>query len=193
VSGGGLRRLVHLGMLGFVLLLPVLGPRGMAAVAGAALLLNLLVLPRTPLGRALARPGEGRWNGLVAYPAAVALGFLLFDERGAAAAWAALACGDPAASAAGRSREWPARIPWCRAKSLAGSVAFLVAAALGATATIAVLFGAEAGRAALPAAVAAAAGGAIAESLPWTRDDNLPVLLAAGGAWTLVGALAAGG
>jgi dolichol kinase len=195
---GATRRVVHFGVLGLVALLPVLGPNGMAAVAGAAFLANLLVLPRTPLGRALAREGEGRWNGLVAYPAAVAAGFLLFGPAAAAAGWAVMACGDPAASTVGRARPWKARIPWCPARSLAGSLAFVVAAAAGAALVAAGLpaggaAGAMRGAAAIPwgAVAAAAVAGALAESLPWPADDNLPVLLAAGCAWT--GVAAAGG
>jgi dolichol kinase len=180
-------------MLGFVLLTPVLGKWGMAGMAAGAFLLNLLVLPRTPFGRSLARAGEGRWNGLVAYPLAVALGYALFDPLVAGAAWAAMATGDPAATVAGRPREGGVRIPWNRRKSAAGSLAFVVAATAGVFATALVLgspTGPAWGGAAALAGILVVAGiagvvGALVESIPWPADDNLPVLLAVGGALTL--------
>jgi dolichol kinase len=180
-------------VLGFVLLTPALGKWGMAGMAGAAFLVNLLVLPRTPFGRALARPGEGPWNGLAAYPLAVALGYALFDPLLAAIAWAAMATGDPAATVAGRGRPGGIRVPWNRAKSAAGSAAFVLAATAGVAGTILALraLAGEAPRAegdlATILGLAAACGvlGALVESVPWPADDNLPVLLAVGGALTI--------
>ena len=121
MKGGALRPAVHAGALAFVLLTPLLWKWGMVAIPGAAFLVNLLVLPRTAFGRALAREGEGRWNGLVAYPLAVALGYAFFDPLIVAIAWAVMAAGDPAATLVGGSRKGGLRIPWNRSKSFAGS------------------------------------------------------------------------
>jgi len=168
----------------------------MAACAGAAFLVNLLLLPRTPLGRAMRRSGETPWNGTVTYPLAVALGFLLFRlEWVAVAAWSVMAVGDPAAAWVGRSRAWRSRIPWNRAKSVAGTIAFFLAAGPATLGVLLLLFPADMGRAleARPALVAAglaaaAAAGALVETVPLLLDDNLPTALAAGTALSLVAA-----
>lgn len=185
---GALRPLVHAGLVGFTLLGPTLGKWGMAGGAFGAFLFNLLVLPRTPLGRALRREGEPRWNGLVAYPLAVALAYALLHPAIAAVSWAVMAFGDPAASLAGAGRKGGARIPWNRGKSVAGSVAFLFAAWSGAFGLLCALRLVQ-GRpvevaACLVLAGGAAIVGAIVESLP-LREDNLPVVLATGAALTL--------
>ena len=184
------RPVVHAGMLGFAWLTPLLGPRGMAGVALAALLLNAFVLPRTALGRALARPGEPRWNGLLSYPLGVALLYALFPPEAAVAAWAVLALGDPMAAWAGRHNPGGPRIPWNRGKSVGWAGAILLAATavpavaglarerIGADGwTIAVFLGWTA---------AGALAGAVAETLDLGIDDNLPVALAAGGALALL-------
>lgn len=153
----------------------------MAGAALAAFLLNLLVLPRTPFGRALRREGEGRWNGLVAYPLAVALAYAIFPPAAASVGWAVMALGDPAAALVGRSLPRSPRIPWNRGKSMAGSLAFLGAAGAGAFLVIALRAGTP-GAASLHLALGSAAGGALVESLPIPGDDNLPVALAAAAA-----------
>lgn len=178
-----LRPLVHAGMLGFAFLGPVLGRWGMAEVAFAAFLANLLLLPRTSFGRALRREGEPRWNGLVAYPLAVALAYAIFQPEVAATAWAVMAVGDPAATLVGTARPWKVRLFHNRRKSAAGSLAFLLAAWAGAFGVLAVCERGDPVPLVLVGAVAALAG-AVVESLPIPGDDNLPVVLAAGGALT---------
>jgi dolichol kinase len=195
VRDGALRPLVHAALLGFAFLAPVIGGLGMAGVALAALGFNAFVLPRTALGRSLARPGEPRWNGLLSYPLAVALLFVLFPLEAAVAGWAVLALGDPAAALAGSGP----RLPWNRAKSVGGTFGFLTAAAPGALLVTAcvfpVLMGLPRGRlledgdALLLYAgwiAAGAVAGALAETLDLGIDDNLPVALAAGGALALL-------
>lgn len=160
----------------------------MAGAAFAAFLFNLLVLPRTPLGRSLRREGEPRWNGLVAYPLAVALAYALLHPAIAAVSWAVMALGDPAASLAGAGRKGGARIPWNRGKSVAGSAAFLAAAGAGAFGILCALRLVEGHPVEVSAFLVIAGGaalvGAIVESLP-LREDNLPVVLATGAALTL--------
>lgn len=197
MSQPGLRRLVHASMLGFVFLLPLLGGTGMALFAAAATVLNFAVLPRTALGRAMAREGEGNMGGLVTYPLAVLLLFLFFQPAAAAGAWAILALGDAAAAAAGTAVPRSPRIPWNKTKSVAGSVAFLLAATAGAMLVVSLVGngtvaedlqgdGAERAQAAAREASslwkawpAAAAVGALVESLPLRIDDNLPIALMA--------------
>lgn len=182
-----LRPAVHAGMLGFAFLLPVLGPRGMALTAGIAALLNAFLLPRTAFGHALRREGEGRFGGLVTYPLAVSLAYLLFWRGYATLAWATMALGDPAAALVGSVHErWP-RVPWNRRKTLIGSAAFLVAAWGGSLAVgflLLVFGGGHDLDSLLLYAIATGPGalvGAVVESIPIPWDDNLPVVLAVAG------------
>ena len=188
MTGRWLRPATHAGMLGFVALTPVLGKWGMAGVALAALGLNAFLLPRTSFGRALARPGEPRWNGLLSYPLAVAVAYALFPPGVAALAWTAMALGDAAAGALGEARAWKARIPWNRRKSIAGSLAFLGAAGAGLAVGLHLVDAPPAAAALPPLAVAGAVAllGAIVETLEIPPDDNLPVALAVGGALLLL-------
>jgi len=200
VKGGTLRPAVHAGLVGFAFLAPVLGRWGMAGAAFAAFVLNALVLPRTALGKALAREGEPRWNGLLAYPLAVALLFALFPPEAAVGGWAAMALGDPAAALAGRHSARSPRIPWNRKKSLAGTAAFFPVAWAGSGVVMAAVFPALMGlppsrlladgeALAIYAAWTAAGAlvGAVVESMDLGADDNLPVALAVGAALALPG------
>ena len=177
-----LRPAVHAGALGFVFLAPALGKWGMAGAASGAFLVNAFLLPWTPFGRALRREGESWWNGTLSYPLAVALGYALFSEEIAGIAWAVLALGDPAAALVGGLRPWRIRIPWNRRKSVAGSLAFLaVAWAAAAGLLVATSATADLNGPLLLFLGAMALAGTLAETLPIPPDDNLPVLLAAGG------------
>jgi dolichol kinase len=171
----------------------------MAGMALLALLANAFLLPRTAFGRALARPGEPRWNGLLSYPAAVAAAYALLPPEAAAGAWAAMALGDPAAAFAGGRAGGRGRLPWNPRKTLAGSAAFLLSAWAGIALVVAAAFPAPGGipRGALlgdPAALGilalwalcGAAAGALAESLDLPLDDNLPAALASGGVLALL-------
>jgi dolichol kinase len=193
-----LRPAVHAGAFAFSFLpfvFPAFRDRWwMVGAALAALLVNSLVLPRTDLGRSLRREGEPLWNGQLSYPLAVAVAYAIWDPLVAQVAWAVMAFGDPAAFLAGKVRPWKARIPWNRRKSAAGSLAF-VAVAWAATIGVVVLHfrlepvpwidRPELTSILLPVAIVALAG-AVAESIPWPVDDNLPVTLAAGVAVLLV-------
>ncbi len=188
-----LRPVLHAGALGFVFLTPVLGRWGMAATAFAVFLVNALLLPRTELGRSLWREGEPRWNGVLSYPAALTLAFLLFPLDAAVAAWAVMALGDPAAAWAGkRATGWP-RVPWNRRKSVAGMLAFASTAWIGASLVTACalpsILGIPRSRLlvdgealAIYACILATGSlvGAVVESLALGIDDNLPVTLAVG-------------
>jgi len=179
-----LRPATHAALLGFVALEPTLKPWGMAGIAAAATLVNLLLLPRTAFGRALARPGEGRWNGLVSYPFAVAACYALFPPGVAALSWTAMAIGDPAASLVGGAAKWRTRIPWNPAKSVAGSLAFLAASWAALSVALLLLGAGDRGPILgwVLLAGALALLGAFVESFAIPPDDNLPVALAIGAA-----------
>lgn len=175
-SEGG-RRLAHLLFGVPALILPVIDWRLGLAIALGALVANIEFLPRTTIGRGFIRPDEGRLGGIVLYPLTVALLILVFRDHleFAAMGWIVLATGDPAAAAFGRGSA--GRWPWNARKSPRGSLAF-VAAALGGGTLLGLVTGAT-----LPAACGAALPsallGALVESLPRPKDDNLTVGFAA--------------
>ena len=118
------RKAVHAGMGLFALSLRWLDAGPAAALAGAALLFNAFVMPR--IGRGIYRdPRARRDAGIVAYPAMVLLLILVFAGKYlpvAAAVWAMMAFGDPAAAIAGRLIGGPT-LPWNRGKTWIGLLA----------------------------------------------------------------------
>ncbi|MGH9367368.1 MAG: DUF92 domain-containing protein [Thermoanaerobaculia bacterium] len=118
------RKAVHAGMGLFALALRWLSWEQAALCALAALLFNLFVMPR--IGRGIYRDGSRRRDaGIVAYPAMVLLLLLLFRGASlpiAAAVWAMMAFGDPAAAIVGKIVEGP-RLPWNREKTWMGLLA----------------------------------------------------------------------
>ncbi|HEU4402682.1 MAG TPA: DUF92 domain-containing protein [Candidatus Polarisedimenticolia bacterium] len=172
------RRAVHFGMGSIAFTLRYLTPTQAGACAALAVVFNLLVLPRLA-GGALLRAVERRapWrSGVVIYPVAVLLLISLFRNRleVAAAAWGIMAAGDGAAGAFGR-RFGHRALPWNRAKTLAGTLAFCPAAGLACWALL-VWMGRGQREAAL-LSVPTALFAAFVESLPWKLDDNLTVPL----------------
>ena len=183
------RKAVHAGMGLFAPALRFLDWKGAALLAGSALLFNLFAMPR--IGRGIYRERSGlRDGGIVSYAAVVLLLVLLFRRRLeiAAAVWAMLAVGDPAAAIVGRA--FPGRgLPWNREKSWSGSIANFVAA--GIAGLLVFRFVAPAvPPGATGAVLAAAAAFAFAESLSTGVEDNLVAPLA--GSLVLWGSLAAG-
>jgi uncharacterized protein (TIGR00297 family) len=128
------RQAVHMAMGLFALALRYLTWWEAAACAVAAFLFNLVLLPRIG-GTRLYRPSDiarGYPLGIIFYPLSVLLLILAFPRRPdlAAAAWAILAFGDPAAAAVGAAA--PRRpLPWNPDKTVAGTAAFVVAGSLG--------------------------------------------------------------
>jgi uncharacterized protein (TIGR00297 family) len=184
VKGGGgptselLRGLVHLGSGLLALTLKFLTVTQATALAALAILFNYTVLGRIGGGR-LFRDGERRApldSGILLYPFSVLLLVLLFGRRMevAAAGWVIMAAGDPAARGAGRALG-RRRLPWNGGKSVAGSVAFALAAGV-ACAGILVYMGRPL-REAVILAVPTALFAAFVESLPWRLNDNLTVPL----------------
>jgi len=111
------RKAVHAATGLFALTFRWLDWKAAAAVAAAALLFNLFAMPL--LGRQLYRDASRKRDpGIVAYAVMVlALVLLLRDHYLpiAAAVWAMMAFGDPAAAIAGELLEG-ARLPWNRSK-----------------------------------------------------------------------------
>lgn len=190
------RQLVHITMGGFALLLRWLTWSQALALAVAALVFNVFVLPR--FGSRLYRRPGGVIDGIVFYPVSVLLLIVSFPHRPSivAAAWGVLAAGDGVATIAGRLIGGP-RWPWNREKTAAGSVAFAIGGA-AAGAALAV-WCADADAQPLPAfflvagSVAAAIVAAAVETIPVRLDDNLSVAIAAGATLWVVSLIAASG
>ena len=182
------RKVVHISMLSFALLLPFLTWVEAAGAALAALLFNLFVLPRLELdlGKQVAvTVGESRpvaWTGIVAYPVSVLLLILLFGRRMevVGAVWAIMALGDGFASVAGETLRGPA-IPWNRGKSWSGFLAFIAAGTLGSFALGRWIDPSLPELKVLLICAATATVGAVVETLPIGLDDNVSVPLVCGG------------
>lgn len=190
------RQVVHIGMGGFALLLRWLSWGQALALAAAALGFNVLVLPH--LARAIYRPGdrEHAAHGIVFYPIAVLLLIAAFPGRPdiAAAAWGILAAGDGVATLAGRTIGGT-RWPWSPEKTVAGTLAFVVAGAIAGCGLAWWCRPAAAGAAPVlfaflaPPAAALAAG--FVETIPVRLDDNLSVAASAGAALWIAALIAA--
>ena len=180
------RKLVHIGVGGFGLLLRVLTPGQAAIAAVAAFLFNWQVLPRIG-GRAMWREGDlarGQARGMLFYPLSVLALIGVFHDRlwMAASVWGLLALGDGMASIVGQLLRGPA-LPWNPSKGFMGLIAFVLFGTLGAFGlgmwTAPDLDPAKVFTAALGMALLAS----LVESMDTTLDDNLTVPLA--GAVTL--------
>lgn len=186
-SGELKRKLVHVGVGAFALLLRYLSWPQAAAMAAAAFLFNWLVLPRLG-GRAMWRDadhGLGYPIGILLYPLSVlALVLALREERWmVAAVWGLMAVGDGMASMVGQAVGGP-RLPWNPRKGWAGLLAFVVcgglAAALLAVWTLEMPLRAASSPWILTVIVPATLLCALVESMPTTLDDNLTVPLVGG-------------
>lgn len=188
------RKLVHVGVGGFALLLRDLTWREAALMALAAFAFNWLVLPRLG-GRRLWRDtehGAGYPLGILVYPLAV-LGVILVlrEPWMVAAIWGVLAVGDGMASIVGQAVGGP-RLPWNARKGWAGLLAFVAFGTVGSALLIAWTLrlplsswtSARILGLAIPLAIACA----LVETMPTTLDDNLTVPLAGTGVLPLIAA-----
>ncbi len=181
------RKVVHMGVGAFALLLRYLTWPEAAGLAVAAFLFNWQVLPRVG-GRRFWREadhGAGYPIGILLYPLSV-LALLLAlreDKWMVAAVWGLLAVGDGMASLVGQAVEGPP-LPWNARKRWAGLVAFVVfggaAAALLAVWTLAMPLRAALSPWILTVVVPLTLLCAAVESVPTTLDDNLTVPLVGG-------------
>jgi len=174
------RQLVHIAVGVIALSLKFLTWPQAAAMAVAAVLFNLFVLPR--LTHQVFRPGDldRPWtSGIVIYPLAVLGLILVFRERLdlAAAAWGILAAGDGMATLVGTTVRSP-RLPWNPDKSVAGLAAFIGTASV---ASVGLLIWSTGGSPVTPLwwAVAASVVAGLVETIPIHLDDNLSVPVAA--------------
>lgn len=171
-----LRKCLHIGM-GFGALLLTRIPWRWAALIGVAGIIGNWLLLHRLFGRRVSRHDRGWDAGIVLYPFAVTVLIVVFNWHLeiAAVAWVLLAFGDGFSTVIGK-RLPLAPLPWNRAKSWGGFIAFVVFGGAAAFA-IARLFGA-------PHDVAIAVAvlvSAIAESLPLGIDDNVTVPFIAAG------------
>jgi uncharacterized protein (TIGR00297 family) len=181
------RKLVHISMLSFALLLPFLTWVEAAGAALVALAFNLIILPRLELNlgkQASAAEGESapvQWTGIVAYPVSVLVLVLLFGRRMevVGAVWAIMALGDGFASVAGETLRGPA-IPWNRGKTWSGFAAFIAAGTLGSYALARWINPSLPELKVLLVCAATAVVGAVVETLPIGLDDNISVPLICG-------------
>lgn len=181
------RKLVHISMLAFAFLLPFLTWLEAAGAALAALVFNLVILPRmdVDLGKRAAAEGEGRaieWTGIVAYPVSVLVLILLFGRRMevVGAVWAIMALGDGLASVAGEALGGP-RVAWNAGKTWSGFFAFIVAGSLGSFVVGRWVDPSFPSLKVLIVCIATAAVGGVVETLPIGVDDNITVPLVCGG------------
>ena len=177
-AGEWRRKAVHAGTGLFALSLRWLDWKAAAVLALAALLFNLFVMPR--VGRGIYRDGQRRYDtGIVSYAVMVLVLVLVLRDHYltvAAAVWAMMAFGDPAASAAGELLDGPT-LPWNRGKRWIGLLANWAA---GATASILVFRFVSARPLDLLAAVLLVTGAAVYAFLESVRaglDDNLVAAL----------------
>jgi uncharacterized protein (TIGR00297 family) len=167
------RKAVHAGMGLFALALRWLTWEQAALCAVAALLFNLFVIPR--FGRGLYRATSGhRDAGIVAYPAMVLVLILICREYYlpiAAAVWAMMAFGDPAASIFGTVFGGPV-LPWNPQKTWIG---FFANWAFGGVGSVFVYAFTARGLTPLAAAIFMGGAGLFAflESVRSGIDDNL--------------------
>ena len=173
------RQAVHLAMTGFALALRWLTPAQAALCAGAAIVLSWVILPL--LGASLRRPGGPFVDGVRTYPVAVLALVLLLPLPQAAAAWAVLGVGDAASNLVG-SRVGRPGLFGRSDRSLAGTVAFVAAAAPAALGVHAFVAAAAPDWRTTAVVGLAACAGAAAELLPLPRrvDDNVPIAAASG-------------
>jgi uncharacterized protein (TIGR00297 family) len=179
------RKVLHIAVGGFALLLRWLTWPEAALLAVAALLFNWRLLPAWG-GRGLWRDsdhGRGYSAGILLYPLSV-LGLVLafrHDLWKAAAVWAVMAAGDGMASLIGHAAGGP-RLPWNRDKGWIGFGAFVFFGAAAAWAAAAWTLRPGGGAATAPWLVAGclvlAGVCGVVESLPWNVDDNLTVPVA---------------
>ena len=154
------------------------------ALAGAAIVLNWLVLPR--LSADMRRPGGPFLDGVKTYPLAVFALIAALPPSLAAGAWLVLGFGDSASNVVGRrlrpGTPLGARLLGRDDRSLGGTAAFVLFGGPAAAAGLAVVGEVPFDTRVLSAGFGAAAAGALAE-LAWrarTLDDNLPIAAAAG-------------
>lgn len=184
-----LRKFLHVAIgFGALILRPdLIGWLNWRIAAGICLfaaVANWLLLHRL-VGKAVARHERGWDAGIVLYPLAVGalIGIFNWHIELAAIGWAILAFGDGFATIVGRAMPI-APLPWNRAKSFGGLIAFIV---FGAAASFGVAWWFWRLEELVPAIVLAVASAALVETLPLGVNDNITVPLASATALAVIG------
>lgn len=178
------RKAVHIGMGFLALALAKLHWQEAALAGSAAVVFNLVVLPRVG-GGSLMRPRDlerGFPVGILMYPVVVLALILLFHGHleFAAAGWGYLAFGDGFATLAGKAFGGR-RLPFNHEKSWAGFVAYVLFGSAAASFFWSFVSGTALDWRKTIVFLAAGLAGAIVESLPSELDDNIfPPLVASG-------------
>lgn len=175
------RQVVHIAVGAIAITLRWLHWTEAAGLASIAVLFNLFVLPRIAPGVFRSPTERGAWHsGTVLYPLSVLALILLFRTRLdlVAAAWGILAAGDGMATLMGTTLRSP-RLPWNRAKSVAGLVAFASSGTVVATWLLAWTRSVSVTPELVLLAGTAAVVAALVETIPISLDDNLSVPAAA--------------
>jgi dolichol kinase len=160
------RRFVHV-LIGFgAYLVPVIGVKAALILAIVAIPANAWLLPHLPgLRRVIREDGSGT-RAIWLYPLSCALLLAVFYEQPqfAQAGWLALGIGDGLAPFLALALGGP-RWPWCARKRVLVSMAAGAAAGLAALPVVP-----------LPAAVAVAVAGMVADGLPLEDNVTWPLL-----------------
>jgi uncharacterized protein (TIGR00297 family) len=178
------RKLLHVAMGGFALLIPYLSWWQISLLAALAVVHNLLLLPRYG-GRRLFRGEAARRGvdpGIAIYPASVLVLSLVFAGHPAviAAAWGLLAAGDGMATICGMLLgRFAGALPWNRSKSWPGLLGFALFGSAAATGLWWWTTGSLPTEIAIKLTIVAAIT-AVLETLPLGLDDNLVVPLGGG-------------
>lgn len=178
------RQMVHIVMGGFALLLRVFTWQQAALLAGAAVVFNLIALPR--LAPWIMRRGElrGARAGVLFYPLSILVLVFVFPTRLdiVAAAWGIMAFGDGSATLAG-TRIGGRRLPWNADKTWSGLLAFIsVGGAAGAALSLWVAPSVSPPPPpafSIWAPIVAAVVAGLVETIPIGLDDNVSVPAAA--------------
>jgi len=186
------RQLTHIFAGSFALLLRWTNWWQAALLAIAALLFNVLILP--VFGKTVFRPGDMdrlMRSGIVIYPLSVLALILCFPHRPdiVAVSWIILAVGDGLATMVG-AHVRTAPLPWNRAKSVGGLLAFVIGASM---AGVAIAWWTSPGMSAPPpywflvgAPITAALVAGFVETVPIGLNDNISVPFSAAFVmWTL--------
>lgn len=175
------RHLLHLAPVAFAFLAPFVDWWVMAGVFAAFIPFNFFVLQRLPYIGDVFRLGESYLNGVRLYPIAVCAAYAFAHSKPyvATTGFVVMAVGDACSGIVG-GFFGKLKLPWNRAKTFEGFIAFFLPA-WGAATYFLHLHGVEeldGWLACAQVALVAAAAGAAVESLYLLIDDNLTVVAA---------------
>lgn len=170
------RQYTHILLFLFAFTLKYMSTWQAVLLIAGLLLFTTFVLPRLSVKKHFYRPAEKKFSrGAISYFLTLFVLVLLFPLYIVAASWAILALGDGMATLVGRHFK-ASNLPWNKNKSYAGSLAFVISAALGCY--ILLWWSGVQSTGLLSVSLKVAIVAALAETLPWRLDDNISVALA---------------